>query len=127
MLQRRDLMPMFSVTSRIDGTRVDYKDVWQRMHLLLVGLPDSDRGSEAYAAALLPHANELRSGDVRMILTSDRIAGVPCPGVVVADRWGEIFHVHGAEQPSSLPPIDDLLEWVRFVQVQCPECQGETR
>jgi hypothetical protein len=39
--------------------------------------------------------------------------GVPRPGVVVADRWGDIY---ATIDTSSLKDADDLLEWVGFVQ-----------
>ena len=34
-----------------------------------------------------------------------------------------------AEPPSAagLPGPDELIEWLRYVQMQCPECQGEAR
>jgi len=46
------------------------------------------------------------------------------PRVVIADRWGEIVHIasppHG--QASQLPNVDEVLSWIRFVRIQCPEC-----
>jgi hypothetical protein len=44
---------------------------------------------------------------------------------VVADRWGEIKLVAGATSVAELPSADELVEWVRFVQCACPECEGE--
>lgn len=44
--------------------------------------------------------------------------------VVVADRWGEILHIasQSAADLSRLPSVDELLSWVQFARMQCPEC-----
>jgi hypothetical protein len=52
---------------------------------------------------------------------------VPSPGVVVADRWGEVYYVQEADRAAALPPPAELIDWLRFVRDECPECQGETR
>jgi hypothetical protein len=59
------------------------------------------------------------------VITRDVVAGAPSPGIVVADRWGEIVHVARGSQGTPLPEPDELLEWIDYVQHQCPECQGE--
>jgi hypothetical protein len=35
--------------------------------------------------------------------------------------------VQQAESNRDLPDADALMEWLRYVQMQCPECQGESR
>ncbi|HSH44656.1 MAG TPA: hypothetical protein VK966_02310 [Longimicrobiales bacterium] len=44
--------------------------------------------------------------------------------VLVLDRWGEVYHAghHGGDHDAASP--EELLEWVRFVAIQCPECEG---
>lgn len=44
--------------------------------------------------------------------------------MVVADEWGEIFWTAAAGDGHALPSVDEVLEWVRFVAIQCPECEG---
>ena len=141
-LQRRDLMPMFAVTNIVDGKRFEYADAWQRAHLLLVTIPRNDPTEAAYIASLMARQNELRASDVRLVITSDAVPGVPSPSVVIADRWGEIYLVEeagsatldfardGSQQgrrAADLPAADALLEWLGYVQRVCPECEGETR
>jgi hypothetical protein len=125
-IRAHDLMPMFTATS-VDGTPVRYEDIWQRKHLLLVSLPNDDLTSAAYAQTLTVLEPDLTPHDAALIVTTTRIEGVPSPGVVVADRWGEVYYVQGAERASGLPTPDELMEWLRFVRNECPECQGETR
>jgi hypothetical protein len=125
-LHVHDLMPMFTA-SRLDGTVVHYQDIWQRQNLLLVALPPGDATGAAYATSLRALEPRLPEYDASAVVTTTRIDGVPAPGVVVADRWGEVYHVKAAEQASQLPSPEELVDWLRYVQIQCPECQGETR
>lgn len=49
-------------------------------------------------------------------------SGRVVPAVFVVDRYGEIFaHYHGAGQ-HGLPGIDEVLQWLFFINSQCPEC-----
>ena len=126
MLERGDLMPMFSATNRVSNTRVAYEDIWQRRNLLLVRVPSGDP-SATYVDSLIARSGELQQDDAQLIITADEVPGVPSPGVVVADQWGEIVYVAGADHPSALPDADELIEWLQFVRYRCPECEGETR
>jgi hypothetical protein len=125
--QRGDRVPHFSV-ARLDGTRVNYADLWQRRNLLLVRLPAGPEAQDAgksYAGLLTSRGADWAELDADIVITTDAVPGVPAPGVVVADRWGE---VHGAwHEPTAdrLPSADDLVDWLRYIQQVCPECQGE--
>ena len=123
----RDLLPMFTVTNAVDGALVRYQDVWQRKNLLLVMAPENDPTAAGYRKALIDAATTLAAEDTTFVVTSNTIPGIPSPGVVVADRWGEIYYVKSAGRAANLPTPDDLAEWLRYVQNECPECQGEAR
>ncbi len=127
LLHARDLMPMFRVTNDLDGSSVDYRDLWQRRNLLLVSVRQADPTSRPYVESLAAKATDLRAHDTAFIVTTDEIAGVPMPGIVIADRWGEIYFVTDAVSAAALPDPEDLIAWLRYVQRECPECQGETR
>jgi hypothetical protein len=118
---------MFSVTNAVDGVLVRYQDVWQRRNLLLVIAPENDSTAAAYTKALIEAAPTLGADDTTFVVTTNTVPGIPSPGVVVADRWGEIYYVSGANRAADLPTPDDLAEWLRYVQNECPECQGEAR
>ena len=64
----------------------------------------------------------LASLEARLVVTRETVDGVPRPGVVIADRWGEVFAV--IDDPARTD-VDDLIEWLRWVQMKCPECEGE--
>jgi hypothetical protein len=121
-----DLMPMFTA-SGADGTPVRYADIWQRKNLLLVSLPGDDPTALAYATSLSVLESDLAVYDAAILVTRTRIEGIPSPGVVVADRWGEVYYVQEADLASRLPSPNELMDWLRFVRSECPECQGETR
>jgi hypothetical protein len=48
--------------------------------------------------------------------------GVDPPAVVVVDEWGEVYFSLRATG-HDLPEVHDVIDWVRFVAIQCPECE----
>lgn len=48
--------------------------------------------------------------------------GRPSAGIVLADDTATIWHAWEARTDHRFPDADDLLEWVRYVSYQCPEC-----
>jgi hypothetical protein len=125
MLQERDLIAHFTVTT-ISGERFAYSEIWQRKNLVLISLPQSGAASSTeYVSQLMAHASELTRDDSVFVITRDKVDGLPSPGVVVADRWGEIQYVAEAAGADDLPSPQELIEWLQYVQSQCPECQGE--
>jgi peroxiredoxin len=125
MLQPHDLLPHFEVAD-LGGERISYSSIWQRKNLVLVMLPNSNPPSRNYADRLMAKVRGRSDDDTEWIVTRDPVEGLPCPGVVVADQWGEIAHVHSS-QVEDLPPPDELIEWVRYLQYRCPECEGEAK
>jgi hypothetical protein len=126
MLHTGDLLPHFELTD-LYGCRVDYSSIWQRKNLVLVMLSDTDPSSRSYADQLMARGRDSKKNDTEWVVTCDRIAGMPNPGAVVADRWGELMHVAHAPDVAHLPVPDELVEWVDYVRHRCPECEGEAR
>jgi hypothetical protein len=128
MVQRGEQVPHFTVRT-MDGMRVNYSEIWQRRNLLLVCLlaEASDDSSRSYVSELNSRAVEIRQQDAEHVITTECISGLPCPGVVVADRWGEIYFVAAGATVGRLPGPDELLAWLQHIKYECPECQGEAR
>lgn len=127
MLDRGDQVPHFAVKD-VSGASVQYAALWQRRNLVLVALPDATAGdAAAYEAAMRARTGEFRSLDAECVITRDAVDGLPAPGVLVADRWGEVAHVVTASEIPSLPDPADLLEWLEWIQHRCPECEGEAK
>jgi hypothetical protein len=75
----------------------------------------------------MAQTSELTQDDSVFVITPDHVDGLPSPGVVVADRWGEIQYVTDASGVDDLPSPQEIIEWLQHVQSQCPECQGEAK
>jgi hypothetical protein len=105
----------------------DYGDaIWQRRNLLLVALPsEGDVVDSTYVDDLLQQSALLTHHDTRLVLTRESVPGLPKPGLLVADRWGEIYFAVSTAHVSELPRPSTILTWVRAVDHECPECQGE--
>jgi hypothetical protein len=43
------------------------------------------------------------------------------PAIKVLDRYGEIYASYRPDDLSGVPTADDLLGWLRFIELQCPE------
>lgn len=54
-----------------------------------------------------------------------RVAGVPTgtAAVLVVDRFGQVFARRTDEAGHDLPSVGEVFEEVRFISVQCPECE----
>lgn len=123
-LQPGDLVPHFEVKTS-SGDLFSYSTIWQRRNLVLVALPaESD---DRYPSELGARKAEFQERVCACVITRDRVPGVPTPGVVVADRWGEIVHVAAPPDVAGLPTSSELLEWLNYVERRCPECEGEVK
>jgi hypothetical protein len=51
--------------------------------------------------------------------------GVRAPAVAIADQWGEVHELREAGEEHSFPAEEEVESWLRFLAIQCPECEGE--
>ena len=49
-------------------------------------------------------------------------SGEPRLTVFITDRWGEVVFACRTGRGDPAPGVADLLDWLRFVDQQCPEC-----
>jgi peroxiredoxin len=49
-------------------------------------------------------------------------AGRPAPAVFVTDRFREIYGAYLPGHGSELPSAQAIIEWLVFINIQCPEC-----
>ncbi len=109
----------------LDGRCLTYRDIWQNRLLVLVTLPDLDSpAARRYLEELRKEARELTAHETEVLVRSKP---AQAPAVAVADRWGEVRYVSNAERADQLPPASELVDWLQFIQSECPECQGEAR
>lgn len=48
--------------------------------------------------------------------------GIDDSALIIADRWGVVYFVQETTTLHDLPPVDEVIEWVRYLSMQCPEC-----
>ena len=93
---------------------------------MLITVTAADRAAPALARLerLLP---ELTRHDTAAVLTLDAVPGLPATGLLIADGWGEITYARSGGTLADLPDPDEILDWLRFTRMRCPECEGEWR
>lgn len=127
MLQRGDLIPHVEVRT-LQGELFSYATVWQRKNLVLVTLPATEAGSPAtYVLRLTAWIPEFAAQNAECVMTQDPVPGILSPGVIIADRWGEVVYVVAKSNVADLPPPQELMDWLAYMQTQCPECEGEVK
>lgn len=63
-----------------------------------------------------------RDGHAHQAFNALDADGTAVPAVFIADRYGEIYAEYHADGQHELPGIDEVLEWLSFINIQCPEC-----
>lgn len=125
-MQPGDRVPHFEVTD-VGGHPVRYATIWQAQPLVLLCLPPGiSAAADDYVARLTALLADLDDA-VACVITRDSIAGIGAPAVVIADQWGEVVHTATATRPEGLPDATVVQDWVQFLLIRCPECEGEVR
>ena len=125
MLNKGDHVPRFECVT-IDDIRVNYADLWQKKNLALLCLAeDTSAEAQSYIQELREALPALAAHDAVVVVTTNPIDGMPLPGCAVADRWGQMQWVTAAQRIAELPSPREIAAWLRFVEIQCPECDGE--
>ncbi len=52
--------------------------------------------------------------------------GISAPALAIADPYGEIHHAAPAGDAHDFPEPRDVVAWLRYLAIQCPECQGRS-
>ena len=125
LLRRGETVPHFTVQT-VTGDMFHYSSIWQRKNLVLITVDRAD-AAHHFVRSLRERDAEFDLLDSICVVTTDRVARLPAPAALVADRWGEIIHVAGAADADGLPAVQELLEWLAYTQSRCPECEGEAR
>jgi hypothetical protein len=124
-LLRGDQVPHFEVRT-LEGDVFSYSTIWQHKNLVLVTLREAT-GDGSYPSDLNARHEAFHDLESACVMTRDRVAGVPAPAALVADRWGEVVYIAAAAHVGELPAPSELLEWLDYVERRCPECEGESK
>ena len=61
-------------------------------------------------------------GHIHRAVGAADAVGRPAPAVFVTDRFREIFAAFLPGRGFGLPGVKEILEWLVFINIQCPEC-----
>lgn len=75
-------------------------------------------------AAAPPSDDAPLPGGLTLVAAADPDLPADVPFIVVTDEWGEVFFGTRAEPDHALPAADEIVAWVRFAAIQCPECEN---
>jgi peroxiredoxin len=85
--------------------------------VLAIG-PDKPAENQ-HLAARLGHPFPFLSDPVGRVVAQQELA---TPSLIIADRWGEIWAAWLGGTNHQLPSEQDILQWLSFIEAQCPEC-----
>ena len=111
----------------VDGRQLHYSQLWQHRNLVLFVLPPSLHDSaRLYLRAVAARLSKLQPDDTTLVLSDRALERLPLGTLVIADRWGEIAHLQElVSNIAAWPSVDEVLEWVEFIRMKCPECPPE--
>jgi hypothetical protein len=118
-----------------------------RLHAPELGAPvvllvrnESLERARPYIRALAESVRELHDWDGRPLLITERdtgVTGLPAAvatravwdelsiedsALIIADRWGVVYFMQETTTFDDLPSADEVVVWVRYLAMQCPEC-----
>jgi len=119
-------------TPTLDGERVQLSDLRGRRNLVLIFA-----GTDAEEARLISElqgcGETLREEETVVAIFAAADAdtrawygalaedGTPRAALYISDRYGEIYFAAHPEPGQALPSAAEALEWLRFINAQCPE------
>ncbi|NLG63030.1 MAG: hypothetical protein GX539_12385 [Candidatus Cloacimonetes bacterium] len=127
-LETGQRLPLITIQPADGGTPVPLRKAGRLATVLVTVHPDCAECS-AYLESLRDVQGRVEEWDGRVIAARATeelaAAGVPAPAVLIADQWGELFVVEPAGADHAFIEPDEVVAWLRYLAIQCPECQGE--
>jgi peroxiredoxin len=96
----------------------------QEAEVLAIVQPTGKRGSTIEQHARLPfpvrvdHDNRLHNA-----FGATDAQGQACAAAYITDRFAEVFAVYRRRDTQNLPKTKEILDWLEFINIQCPECE----
>ena len=67
---------------------------------------------------------ETTTDALEVLVDTEGVFGSGHAMLVISDEWGEVHYVADAGDGHGLPPREEIVAWVGFLAIQCPECEG---
>jgi hypothetical protein len=102
-----------------DGRTIHTSDLHGRKNIVAIfpGEQSSDSIRELIRALSDRH-DEIHDEEAEVIVAED--TELHRAAICIADRYGEVYF--SAFFSDTVPSADSVLEWLRFIEIQCPEC-----
>lgn len=132
---------------KADGSALMLSDFRNKQNVVLVVIPEPNDAAAQLLRHLVGKCAEVRENETQVIvvLPPEELNRWPVPPELIAatdptgrcvvelgiecetviyflDKFREVFHVYRTAMNQTLPTVDDILGWTRFVAMQCPEC-----
>ncbi len=116
----------------LDGGPVHASDFRGRRNLVLI-FPGVTAEESLLVRELRQQAADLQEEEAVALLAADVPAellgyygaisnrGERRPALYITDRYGEIYYAAHGESGGTLPSAAEVLDWLRFINSQCPE------
>jgi peroxiredoxin len=62
-------------------------------------------------------------GRIHHVVGASDLEGHAAAAAYVTDRYGEVFAVYRTRDGQHLPRAAEILDWLEFISIQCPECE----
>jgi hypothetical protein len=76
------------------------------------------------AGASIPDTSVLHGLEVAVLKDPDNIIADGRLSVTIVDEWGEVYFASEPEGTHGRIAAEEVVEWVKFIAIQCPECEG---
>jgi len=102
-----------------DGRKIHTSDLRGRKNTVIIfsGEP-SDESSQELIRALSDRHSEIQDEEAEIIVCEDN--ELHRAAICIADRYGEVYF--SAFFSDTAPSAENVLEWLRYIEIQCPEC-----
>ncbi|MGH7575689.1 MAG: hypothetical protein ACREM1_11280 [Longimicrobiales bacterium] len=139
-LPARDAARFVPYLERLAGAGAEFRDWSGRLLAVLEGGLGSESEPGARAEDIAPAGVEVDGRTAPSDPVTARLGSLPFPvlgdtagatrgwapvgeaAVVVADRFGVVYDQAHSRDANDLPDAAALIEWLRFLATQCPEC-----
>lgn len=94
-------------------------DAYRQEEAVVLAISPEQPAANEQLAAQLGHSFPLLSDPAGRVIAQE---GFDTPSLIIADRWGEIWAAWVGEDDHRLPSEQAMLQWLVFIEAQCPEC-----
>ncbi len=95
------------------------RDAYRQEETAVVALGPDEQASNRQQAARLGCPFPFLSDPAGRVIAQQ---GLTPPSLIIADRWGEIWAAWLGGTTHQFPSEQDILQWLSFIEAQCPEC-----